>query len=415
MTGRTAGTPALAHLIRAGEQQTEAEPIADSIYMVKDISNAYLVTTNDGDLLVNTGFMATAEKNRAMLAKVRSGPLRHIVLTQAHPDHYGGTPVLKEDGTQVLAERRFTDTWQYFHDLHPYLSARSGKLWAFNRKGTGTPPVPPRVVPDVVVDGRYGFDLGERRFELISAPGGETLCGLVVWIPGERVAFTGNLFGPIFRAVPNLVTIRGDRPRLVMRYLDSLSLVRDLGAELLITGHGAPIRGADRIRADLTLMHDAVSYVKDATIAGMNAGKTVHELMRGITLPPALAIGEYHGKLSWLVRSIWEEHSGWFHFDSTTSLYGVPRSAVDGDLVQLAGGVAAIGARAQARLGAGQPLEALHLLDIALGAEPDDRGALALKKAVIERLLAEATGENLSETMWLRSEIAALDARLSAQ
>ncbi|MBK6509248.1 MAG: MBL fold metallo-hydrolase, partial [Haliea sp.] len=48
--------------------------------------------------------------------------------------------------------------------------------------------------------------------------------------------------------------------------------------------------------------------------------------MRDIHLPDALALGEFHGKVSWAVRTIWEEYSGWFHFDSTTSLYGVPRA-----------------------------------------------------------------------------------------
>ncbi|MFP5307015.1 MAG: MBL fold metallo-hydrolase, partial [Gammaproteobacteria bacterium] len=79
--------PSLAALVQAGKGQLEAVPVTDFIFMVKDISNAYLVTTADGDLLVNAGFMDSAEKNKALFAKVRSGPLRRIVLTQAHPDH----------------------------------------------------------------------------------------------------------------------------------------------------------------------------------------------------------------------------------------------------------------------------------------------------------------------------------------
>src|SRR4029079_9746014 len=120
--------------------------------------------------------------------------------------------------------------------------------------------------------------------------------------------------------------------------LKSLDRVRRLGAEILITGHGDPIRGAAKIRADLDKMYDAVSYVNEETIAGMNAGKDVYTLMREIALPDHLKIGEFHGNVRWAVRAIYHEYTGWFLYDSTTSLYGVPRSSVDKDLVDLAGG-----------------------------------------------------------------------------
>jgi glyoxylase-like metal-dependent hydrolase (beta-lactamase superfamily II) len=405
--------PMLASLVQAGAQQTQAEPITDYIFMAKDISNAYLVTTSAGDVMVNTGFMDNAERNKNLLAPKRTGALRYIILTQAHPDHYGGVPLVREPETRVIAERRFVDTWHYFHDLGPYIGRRSAKLWSGTVKRGPNPPAPPRVVPDIVVDRRHEFEFGDRPFEVISTPGGETLDSVTVWMPKERVAFTGNLFGPVFLAIPNLVTVRGDKPRLVQRYLSSLDTVRKLGAELLITGHGDPIRGADKIRASLDKMHAAVSYIKDAVFAGMNAGKDVHTLMREIKLPEELKIGEFHGKVSWAVRSIWEEHSGWFHYDSTTSLYGVPRSSVDADVVELAGGAAAFAARARKKLGDGRPLEALHLLDIALAAERTNPDALAVKKDALQVLLRESGGQNLSETMWLKSEIAAAEAGLA--
>jgi alkyl sulfatase BDS1-like metallo-beta-lactamase superfamily hydrolase len=406
--------PPLASLVRAGDQQKEAEPITAFIFMAKDISNAYLVTTADGDVMVNTGFMDNAQRNKNLLAPHRTGPLRKVILTQAHPDHYGGVPTLREPETQVVAERRFVQTWRFFHDLGPYLQRRSAKLWAGTMNRGANPQPPPEVVPDIVVDRRYEFEQGGRRFEVISTPGGEALDSLTVWMPKERIAFTGNLFGPVFLAMPNLVTTRGDKPRLVQRYLPSLDTVRKLGPDLLITGHGDPIRGADMIRASLDKMHAAVSYINDATIAGMNAGKDVHTLMREIKLPDELKIGEFHGKVSWAVRSIWEEYSGWFHYDSTTSLYGVPRSSVNADLVELAGGAAALAARARKKVNEGRPLEAIHLLDIALGAEPKNIDALTVKKDALQQLLTESGGANLSETMWLKSEIAAAEAALAS-
>jgi alkyl sulfatase BDS1-like metallo-beta-lactamase superfamily hydrolase len=274
--------------------------------------------------------------------------------------------------------------------------------------------VPEEVDPDITVDRRYEFEVGGRRFELLSTPGGETVDSLTVWLPEERIAFTGNLLGPVFLSMPFLSTIRGDKPRSVLEYLHCLDQVRALGAELLITGHGEPIRGAERIKADLDKLYAAVSYVNDETIAGMNAGKDVHTLMREIALPENLKIGEFHGNVRWAVRAIWDEYSAWFHYDSTTSLYGVPRSSVDVDLVELAGGVDRIAERAHQRVEAGQALEAIHLLDIALNVEPGNKAAQTVHRAALEQLLTVSGGSNLSETMWLRSEIAAVNAALDA-
>jgi glyoxylase-like metal-dependent hydrolase (beta-lactamase superfamily II) len=401
--------PPLAGLVNAGQQQTEAVAITDFIFMARDVSNAYLVTTADGDVLVNTGFPLSAERNKALFAPHRTGPLRYIILTQSHPDHFGGVPALNEPGAKIIVERRFVETAAWYEKLRPFGEPRSRKLWG-GTVDTGGRLEVPKIAPDIEVDREYALELGGRRFQVLSTPGGETLDSLTVWMPNEKVAFTGNLFGPVFLSMPFLNTIRGDKPRLVVRYLKSLDKVRRLGAEVLITGHGEPILGAEKIRADLDRMYDAVSFVNEAVIAGMNAGKDVHTLMREIRLPDHLKIGEFHGNVRWAVRAIFHEYAGWFLYDSTTSLYGVPRSSVDADLAELAGGAAKLAGRAREKLDGGKPLEALHLLDVALGGEPSNAAALAVKKDALQKLLADSAGSNLSETMWLKSEIAATEA-----
>ena len=402
--------PALAGLVRAGDAQTDAVAITDFIFMAKDISNAYLVTTGDGDVLVNTGFMDNADRNVGLFAPHRTGPLRRIILTQSHADHFGGVPEFAEDGTVIIAGLGFNENWDDMRRLQPFFGPRSGKLWASTMKRGSAPKAPPQVSPDIIVADRYAFEQGGRRFEVIHTGGGEATDGVTVWLPDDKIAFTGNLFGPVFLSMPFLCTIRGDKPRLVRRYLESLETVQALGAVLLITGHGDPIVGKDRIAADLAKMHAAVSWIRDYTLAGMNAGKDVHTLMREIALPAELKIGEFHGKVSWAVRTIWEEYSGWFRYeDGTTALYGVPRKSVHADLAELAGGAGALVARARSHADAGRPLEALHLLDIALDVEPDAADALAVKADALNQLLKASGGSNLSETMWLKAEIAAAE------
>ena len=173
----------------------------------------------------------------------------------------------------------------------------------------------------------HSFELGGRRFELYATPGGETLDSCVVWMPQERIVFTGNLTGPLFGHVPNLYTLRGDKIRYVQWFIDGVQRVIDLRPELLITGHGEPVKGQEEICRQLSRIRDATQYLKDRTFEGMNAGLDLWTLMGTIELPPELAIGQGHGKVPWIVRAIWEEHLGWFRFESTTELYNVPPAA----------------------------------------------------------------------------------------
>ena len=96
-------------------------------------------------------------------------------------------------------------------------------------------------------------------------------------------------------------------------------------------------------------------------------------------LPPELDIPQGHGKVPWLVRAIWEEHAGWFRYESTTELYDVPPAAMWPELFELAGGPGPLLSRARAHLDSGRPLHALQFVDIVLAQEPDDAAALDVK------------------------------------
>ncbi|WP_274536537.1 alkyl sulfatase dimerization domain-containing protein, partial [Pseudofrankia sp. BMG5.36] len=112
-----------------------------------------------------------------------------------------------------------------------------------------------------------------------------------------------------------------------------------------------------------------------------------------------------HGKVPWIVRAIWEEHTGWFRYESTTELYDVPPAAIWEELTDLAGGTAPLLDRAEAHLAAGRALQALHFAEIVLSQAPKDTSALRVKLEAHELLLARSGRENFSEVRWLEAEI----------
>jgi alkyl sulfatase BDS1-like metallo-beta-lactamase superfamily hydrolase len=403
-----ASQPENALIIRAGDGQQDAVDLGDGIWMSRDVSNAYRVVTPEGDVVINTGIVFHEAENARRLKAVSDNPVAKIIFTQSHDDHIGGWRKLNEPGTETIAQANFGHVRGYWTGLGPIMTWRSRYLWSRDQQQEMSER--PEPVVTTTFQDRHAFELGGRRFELFATPGGETIDSLVVWMPNERVVFTGNLFGPLFGHVPNLYTLRGDKIRYVQWYLDGVQRVIDLEPEVLITGHGDPIRGADEVRRRLTQIRDAVQHLKDRTFEGMNAGADLWTLMRSIELPPELAIGQGHGKVPWIVRAIWEEHLGWFRFESTTELYDVPPSAVSPDLVELAGGPAPVVERGRQKLQAGRPLEALHLAEAALAAGAGFVEGLRLKLAATEALLAASTRENFSEVRWLESEVKRLSA-----
>ena len=411
--------PSLADLVAAGERDQDAIAVNNHIFMSRGISNCYLVGTGGGALLVNTGMPHEAAAHHDRFRRACAEPVRAIVFTQSHPDHIGGWTTFNRPGVDTIVQSNFAEVREYWNRLVPFYARRSVKLWpsvggtqAAAGRTRSVPELPPDPVPTVTFEDRYSFTVGDMPVELLSVPGGETTDSLVVWLPEKRVAFSGNMLGPLYMHVPNLYTVRGDKLRSALRYVESVDRLRGLEPEVLITGHADPVRGAQRIHADLTKLRDAVQWVHDETVARMNAGSDVYTAMSEIHVPPGLELGEGHGKVSWNVRAIWEEYAGWFRYESTTELYAVPPRSVWGDLVQLAGGPDPLAQRAGAHVEEGRPLEALHLTDIVLGVVPGHRRARVVALAAHEQLLEQSGETNLSETRWLQSEIAAARAAL---
>src|SRR5262245_49686629 len=88
-----------------------ATDLGDGIWMSPGLSNSYLLATEDGRVILNTGMGFEGPLHQRAYAGLAAGPLAAIILTQGHYDHVGGVDVLREGSTEVIAQANF-DVWR---------------------------------------------------------------------------------------------------------------------------------------------------------------------------------------------------------------------------------------------------------------------------------------------------------------
>jgi glyoxylase-like metal-dependent hydrolase (beta-lactamase superfamily II) len=388
-----------------------AHPVGEGIYRSGGTTAAYLLLTDGGRVIVNTGMGFEAPHHKRVFDAIRPGPTHYIISTQGHVDHVGGVDLFRQPETTYVAQEN-NQACQADDARIRELRMRTAGIW-FDTLGTdarriykenpGVSMAQSEPVPDLTVADRLELDVDGLRLELIAAVG-ETIDSLIVWLPEQRTALISNLLGPLFPHFPNLNTLRGDRYRYVEPYLESVRTLRALGPEVLVTGRYEPIVGSDLIDASLERLGAAVDYVHQAALAGFNAGTDVWTLMDSIALPPELRVGQGYGKVSWAVRTLWESYIGWFKLSSSTELY--PDSAGPA-LAALVGalGVEAALDQADAALGRGQAPVAIQIAEAVTVTAPESPRARRLLAAAHRYLLDHGGGVSFWEHGWLSDQL----------
>ena len=387
----------------AQRDQPRVVKINDSVYMATVSGNVYLVTTPAGNVVIDTASANDAPTARKLLAEVSQAPVKYIILTHGHADHIGGIDLWKEDKTQIIAQRNYIEFVNYVTRLEGFFAPRNAA--AFGRPPKEVGPWPgnyaAKIDPTIFFDETYQFTLGGIEFDLFSTPG-ETPDHLTVWLPKYKIAFIGDNYKgaslPEPMSFPNLFAIRGTKPRWALDWISSIDKVISLKPEIVLSGHGDPMYGNAETTRLLTRYRNAIQYVHDETVKGMNAGKDVFTLMQEIKLPASFDLTESFGKVSWSVRGIYEGYAGWFDLNPST-MYATPPSSIYPDLLKLAGGPEPVVQLALQEFAAGKPINTLHLIDVVLASDPNNRAALEARLKVLEYL--QEHSENYVEAGYL--------------
>lgn len=385
--------------LQQGVTQTQAEKINDVVYKATGFGNTFMVVTDEGNVIIDTSLGNMAPHHKKLLTAVSDGPINSIILTHGHGDHTGGIALWKEPNTRVIGQQNMVEFLHYQKRLEGAFNLRNRAQFGFpldpNQKAaTEVHNFDAAFLPDTTFDEQMNFTLGGVEFDLLHTPS-ETYDAASIWLPQYKTLFVGDLF---YAAFPNIYTLRGTKPRWALDYITSLNHILELQPETLLPSHGPAIKGKDNVRKSLTLYRDAIQYVHDQTVLGMNQGKDVYTLMREIKLPESLTINEAYGRVAWSVRGIYEGYMGWFD-GQPVNMYDLPPEGIYADLVKLAGGAAPVIKQANTALDANDKVRALRLVNAAIAAEPKNSDALNLKLNILTQLREESA--NLNESGWL--------------
>lgn len=369
--------------------------VSDGVAFVASFARVSAFKTGDGLVLVDTGHSFSAQSIHEAIRAWSPDRLNTAVFSHGHVDHVFGVGVFEEEAVAnhweapvVVAHEamparfdRYIFTAGYNTVINERQFGVSGLNWPTEYR-----------YPDVTYRDTLDVEVGGTLFELHHARG-ETDDHTWTWIPERRTLCTGDLF---IWASPN-----AGNPQKVQRYpLEWARALREmvgLGAATLLPGHGFPIVGADRITEALTATAELLETIVSQTVAMMNAGTRLNDIIHSVEMPADLLARPYlrpvYDDPEFIVRNIWRHYGGWYD-GNPASLKPARDQALAEELAALAGGAGRLAARAEALLERGDPADlrlAGHLAELAAQAAPEDAGVHNVRAKVFEARVAAET------------------------
>jgi len=388
--------------------------VADGFYQVRglDISNVTFVAGRTGWIVIDP--LTTAETAAAALALVQATlgerPVRAVVYTHSHVDHFGGVrgvvdeayvragrvPVLAPEGfleaaiqENVLAgtamNRRATYMYGALLPRGPRGHVDSGLGKTVPMLGSVGLIAPTEEIRETGAE----RELDGVRFEFQLTPGTEAPAEMNFFFPEHRLLCmaencTANLH--------NVYTPRGAQVR------DALAWSHYVGealerwgsrTETVFASHHWPRFGAARVRRYLEKQRDLYRYLHDQTLRLANHGFTMLEIAETLRLPAGLDdeffARDYYGTVSHNAKAVYQRYLGWFD-GHPASLWPLPPSEAGARYVEFMGGADAVVEKARASFAAGDYRWVAEVLRHVVFAEPEHAAARRLQADALEQL-----------------------------
>jgi cyclase len=293
--------------------------------------NSIAVVSSDGVLVFDTnGTPAAAQAVLDQIRTLTGKPVRYVVNSHWHWDHWYGTEVYKRSfpDVQIVAHEKTralmmgpalefnrpfleADLPAYVAGLEqkaattPALRARADADRFFLDQKTATH----HTFPNVTFSDRMTVELGDRHIEILNYGRGVTPGDAFVYLPQEKLLLLGDLIvNPITFALSGYPT----------EWLRVLERVDALDATTIVTGHGAPLHDKVLLHATMDVFRVLLREGKAAKEKGLTPDQArdaampgLHDLMVRITGDDAARNAAFRQQLvDWYMHRVYDELDG---------------------------------------------------------------------------------------------------------
>ena len=218
-------------------------------------SNAGFVVTADGVVVFDAlGTPALGKRLSELIANTTKQPVRRVVVSHYHSDHFYGLQAFKRNGVEVWAH----------HAVRDYLATEAPAARLAERKHSLFPWVNDAtriIAPDRFVGEDTSFKMGGLTFHVMHAGPAHTPEDLMMMVEEDGVLFVGDLM------FTGRIPFVADAD--VSAWIKAIDRVLGFKPRIVVGGHGPESTNAV---ADLALTRDYLVYLRDQIATAFDEG-----------------------------------------------------------------------------------------------------------------------------------------------
>jgi cyclase len=297
-----------------GNRGFDVEKLADGVYAVMrrepaglavEANNVFIVNDDDVVVVDTSQSLALTKEIIAALRKITTKPVKFVINTHWHDDHYIGNQVYREafPGVEFIAHAATLTDYpsdgvpnrQQMKAGIPPLLAKVKELLQQNKNLAGQDltaeeraafksdiewaerylqevPTADVILPSIAVTDRLMLRRGTRTIEVRSVGPGHSQADLIVYLPADTIVITGDL---VIWPVP-LAGLKSS----IGGWVTALQRIRDLKPAVIVPGHG-PLMRDDKYLEQMQGVFRSLKQQVDAAVA---RGETLEQVRKSVDL-----------------------------------------------------------------------------------------------------------------------------------